>query len=103
MKRIVIIALILILSGCIENVVISKCPTGYYTKKEMALVKGVRCYTLTCENDSGHTGAIIFSNTGLLESISDYEGYNVSDKNMTATVVDCDDYSCYIDIKNSTK
>lgn len=104
MKKILILGIILLLSGCIENAVVSKCPNGYYAKKEMTLIKGVRSYSLTCENTTtGHDGIVIFSNTGILQSVSELQGLNISDKNMTATAVECDDYSCYIDIKNNTK
>jgi hypothetical protein len=104
MKKILVLGIILLISGCIENAIMSKCPNGYHAKKDMILTKGTRVYTLSCENTTtGHDGIIIVSNTGLFEAMSDYQGYNVSDKNMTAFIEDCDDYSCYIDIKNSTK
>ena len=100
MKKLIIFGIVLLMSGCIENAVISECPNGYHAKKEMALLKSVRSYSLTCENTTtGHDGVVIFSNTGPFDSMLDVEGYNKTGDNETVTAIDCDDYSCYLDIK----
>ena len=103
MKKIIALGLILLMSGCVQNSVFSRCPNGYSIKKDMEIVDNTRAYVINCENNSnGHNAVFIMSNMDF-SKLSELEGYKTSSKNRTVTVSDCNDYSCYIDIKNDTK